>query len=98
MASKVLSLHGKGLKLDTKSDVEPWIKDLDPTTIEEIHMGGNTFGVDASEALAEFLQKAIVLKVTTSPKLIGLFVNQSHRSRTLQTSLLDVSSLKFHSP
>lgn len=62
-SSKILSLNGKGLKLDTRADVEPWIKGIDPTTIEEIHLGGNTIGVDASTALAEFLAKATNLKV-----------------------------------
>jgi Ran GTPase-activating protein 1 len=59
-----LSLQGKGLKLDSRADVEPWLKDVDPTTIEEIHLGGNTIGVDASVALAEFLQKTTKLKVS----------------------------------
>ncbi|EGN98496.1 hypothetical protein SERLA73DRAFT_12877, partial [Serpula lacrymans var. lacrymans S7.3] len=62
-ASTILSLHGKGLKLDTRADIEPWIKDVDPAVIEGIHLGGNTIGVDASKALAEFLEKTSVLKV-----------------------------------
>lgn len=63
MSSKVLSLHGKALKLDSRADIEPWLKDVDPTILEEIHLGGNTIGVDASKALAEFLEKTSVLKV-----------------------------------
>ena len=62
-SSKILSLSGKGLKLDTRADIEPHLKSFDPTIIEEIHLGGNTLGVDASIALAEFLQKTTVLKV-----------------------------------
>jgi len=62
-SSKILSLSGKGLKLDTRADIEPHLKSFDPTIIEEIHLGGNTLGVDASIALSEFLQKATVLKV-----------------------------------
>lgn len=61
---KILSLHGKGLKLDTRADLEPYLKDVDPTILEEVHFGGNTIGVDASEALAEFLAKATSLKVS----------------------------------
>lgn len=61
--TKNFSLHGKGLKLNTRADIEPYLKDVDPTTIEEIHFGGNTLGVDASQALAEFLDKTKVLKV-----------------------------------
>jgi hypothetical protein len=63
MSTKILSLHGKGLKLDTRADIEPWIRDVDPTTVEEVHFGGNTIGVDAAKALAEFLEKTTVLKV-----------------------------------
>ena len=62
--TKNFSLHGKGLKLDTRADIEPYLKDVDPTIIEEIHFGGNTLGVDASQALAEFLDKTEVLKVS----------------------------------
>ncbi|KAJ6584141.1 hypothetical protein DFH09DRAFT_1144357 [Mycena vulgaris] len=63
MSGSVLSLDGKGLKLNTRADVEPWLADVDPTKIEEIHFGGNTIGVDASLALAEFLQKTTILKI-----------------------------------
>ncbi|KAF8895661.1 hypothetical protein BD779DRAFT_1433953 [Infundibulicybe gibba] len=60
---KILSLHGKGLKLDTRADIEPWLKDVDPALVEEIHLGGNTIGVEASTALADFLAKTTELKV-----------------------------------
>lgn len=63
--SKVFSLQGKGLKLDTRADIEPHLKDLDPAVIEEVHFGGNTIGIEASEALAEFLSKATSIKVTS---------------------------------
>ncbi|KAA1469662.1 RNI-like protein [Dentipellis sp. KUC8613] len=59
----ILSLHGKGLKLDSRQDIEPHLRDSDPAKLEEIHFGGNTIGVEASQALAEFLQKATALKV-----------------------------------
>jgi len=61
--SKIFSLHGKGLKLHTEADIDPWLNGLDPTKIEEIHLGGNTIGVKASQALAAFLEKATNLKV-----------------------------------
>lgn len=63
--SKVLTLHGKGLKLNTRADIEPYFKDVDPTIVEEVHFGGNTIGVDAAKAIAEFLEKTTVLKVST---------------------------------
>lgn len=62
MASKVLSVHGKGLKLDTRTDIEPLFKGIDPASVEEVHFGGNTIGVEAAEALAEFLLGATSLK------------------------------------
>ena len=65
---KNLSLHGKGLKLNTREDIEPYLKDIDPTLLEEIHLGGNTIGVEASQALAEFLAKTQVLKVRGEKK------------------------------
>lgn len=64
MASpRILSLDGRGLKLNTRQDLEPWLKDVNPSIIEEIHFGGNTIGVEASQALAEFLDKATAIKV-----------------------------------
>ncbi|EPQ51090.1 RNI-like protein [Gloeophyllum trabeum ATCC 11539] len=63
MSSKILSLQGKGLKLDTRADIEPFLKDVDASLLEEIHLGGNTLGVEASQALGEFLAKATSLKV-----------------------------------
>ncbi|KAK0221714.1 hypothetical protein IW262DRAFT_923165 [Armillaria fumosa] len=61
--ANTLSLHGQGLKLDTRADIEPLLAGVDAAKIEEIHLGGNTIGVDASVALAEFLSKATNLKI-----------------------------------
>lgn len=74
-STKVFSLQGKGLKLDSRSDIEPHLKDVDPTIIEEIHLGGNTIGVEAAKTLAEFLEKTTVLKVCGVPdfkRTVGL--------------------------
>ncbi|KAI0916951.1 hypothetical protein AcW2_007209 [Taiwanofungus camphoratus] len=60
--SKIFSLQGRGLKLDTRVDIEPHLKGV-PTTIEEIHLGGNTIGVEAARALAEFLSETTALKI-----------------------------------
>ncbi|KAG6850339.1 hypothetical protein H0H93_014612 [Arthromyces matolae] len=62
-SSKILSLHGRGLKLDNRADIEPLLTAVDPTVIEEIHFGGNTLGVEAAQALGEFLEKTTVLKI-----------------------------------
>ncbi|KAH9948865.1 hypothetical protein B0H21DRAFT_805105 [Amylocystis lapponica] len=60
--AQIFTLDGKGLKLNTKTDIEPYLKDV-PTTIEEIHLGGNTIGVEAAQTLAEFLSKTTALKI-----------------------------------
>lgn len=85
---RTFSLLGKGLKFDTKADIEPFLKDVDPTSIEEIHLSGNTIGVDASLAIAEFLSKTTVLKVCFCNMLVDLtrFRRQDCSSR-LPTSL-----------
>ncbi|KAG5350140.1 Ran GTPase-activating protein 1 [Termitomyces sp. T112] len=62
-SSRILSVSGRGLKLDTRADIEPLLAAVDPTVVEEIHFGGNTLGVEASQALAEFLKKTTVLKI-----------------------------------
>lgn len=58
------SIHGQGLKLNTRADIEPHLKALRETKdVEEVHFGGNTLGVEASEALAEVLKDLKLLKV-----------------------------------
>ncbi|KAJ6032256.1 Ran GTPase-activating protein 1 [Penicillium herquei] len=53
---KVFSLDGQGLKLTTAEDIESHIKPLvENTDFTEIHLGGNTFGIGASERLAAVL-------------------------------------------
>ncbi|TRM63840.1 hypothetical protein BD626DRAFT_568461 [Schizophyllum amplum] len=63
MASNILSWHGRQLKLNTRADVEPLLQGIDPAKIEEIHLGGNTVGIEAAQALSEFLAKATSIKV-----------------------------------
>jgi Ran GTPase-activating protein (RanGAP) involved in mRNA processing and transport len=91
MSSKILSLQGKGLKLDSRADIEPWIRDVDPTIVEEVHFGGNTIGVDAAKALAEFLEKTTVLQVSIITEQWDYIACQRDctlsRLQTLQISL-----------
>lgn len=62
--SRSFSLHGQGLKLNTRADIEPHLKVLrEMKDVEEVHFGGNTLGVEASEALAEVLATLQSLKV-----------------------------------
>lgn len=62
--SNIFSLHGKALQLNTRADLQSWLQGVDPTQIEEIHLGGNTVGIGASEALADFLAKTTRLNVS----------------------------------
>lgn len=98
----IFTLHGQGLKLDTRADIEPHLATLDPTKLEEIHLGGNTLGVEACEALGEVLAKCTNIKVRTfiqktryhieSDRALftSLFVFRLFRSQILQTSSLVV--------
>jgi Ran GTPase-activating protein 1 len=66
--SKIFSLEGKGLKLDTAEDIEPHIKDLKSNDdVEEVRFLGNTLGVGASEALAKVLETKKKLRVCSQP-------------------------------
>jgi Ran GTPase-activating protein 1 len=68
--SKVFSLEGKGLKLDTAADIEPHIKELkDMKDVEEVRLLGNTLGIGASEALAKVLEtkKSLQVSLYSSP-------------------------------
>jgi Ran GTPase-activating protein 1 len=68
MSASVFSIHGQGLHLNTAADIEPHLRDLRAVseTVQEIHFGGNTFGINASLALAEVLKDLKALKVCSS--------------------------------
>ena len=77
------SLLGQGLKLDTRADIEPHLAKYDPTLIEEIHLGGNTIGVEAAQALAEFLAKTTQLRVRACS--LTMFPSIDHEMRLATT-------------
>src|ERR1700761_2250000 len=55
--SKIFSLRGQALKLDTAADLEKHIQPLkDSSNVEEVPLEGNTIGVEASQALAKILE------------------------------------------
>lgn len=63
----VFSLAGKGLKLDSSEDIEPYLKELRAQKgVQEIILSGNTIGVGAAQALSK------AIKSTTSLKKINL--------------------------
>jgi hypothetical protein len=83
--SSLLSIHGQGLKLNTRADIELILRDANPALVEEVHFGGNTIGVEAAEALAEFLKQTKILKVLNPIHSVVAY-SCSSRSPTLPTS------------
>lgn len=69
-SSKIFSLEGKGLKLDTAQDIEPHIAALVALEdVEEVRFLGNTLGVGACERLGEVLATKKSLKVMQPPEM-----------------------------
>lgn len=76
-SSKVFSLEGRGLKLDTAADVEPHIKALRAMEdVEEVRLLGNTLGVEACKVLGEVLETKKTLQVS-SLSMRQLFILRS---------------------
>lgn len=61
----VFSIHGKGLKLTSRQDAEPYVAALREMEdqVREIHLGGNTLGVEACQAIAEVVKTKSKLEV-----------------------------------
>lgn len=63
-STKVFSLEGKGLKLDTAEDLEAHIAPLRTMDdVEEVRLLGNTLGVGACKLLGEVLATKKNLRV-----------------------------------
>ncbi|RCH87254.1 hypothetical protein CU098_001311, partial [Rhizopus stolonifer] len=59
----VFSIVGKGLKLNTASDVQEFVETINQMdNLQVIKLSGNTLGVEASQALAESLKTKTHLK------------------------------------
>ena len=62
--AKVWSIWGQALKLDTAADLSKHVKPLEESSdVEEIHLEGNTIGVEASQALAQILETKQSIRV-----------------------------------
>lgn len=60
------SLEGKNLKLTSREDIQSYIEDLNAIEdLQEIHLGGNTLGIGACQALGEALREKKSLKVSS---------------------------------
>ena len=65
-STKIFSLEGRGLKLDTAEDLEAHIADLRAMEdVEEVRILGNTLGVGACKLLGEVLATKKTLRVST---------------------------------
>ncbi|KAG4303701.1 hypothetical protein PCANB_000132 [Pneumocystis canis] len=53
----IFSISGKGLRLNTKKEVEEVLKDMEKKEIREIHLNGNTLGVEACETIKEMIKR-----------------------------------------
>jgi Ran GTPase-activating protein 1 len=63
----VYSLEGKNLKLTSREDIEPHIAEINAIQdLQEIHLGGNTLGVGACQALGEALKDKKNLRVSAT--------------------------------
>lgn len=70
-STKIFSLEGKGLKLDSAADVEAHIKPLrEMKDVEEVRFLGNTLGVEACEIIGKVLETKKTLQVCPSPILV----------------------------
>ncbi|KAJ2425896.1 Ran GAP Rna1, partial [Coemansia sp. RSA 2531] len=65
-ADRIYSLEGRGLKLTTAEDIEPYLEELRNVEIlEELRLNGNTIGAEAAQALASVLKTKPTLKIAT---------------------------------
>lgn len=96
MTGNTFSLAGKGLKLDTKEDLDKHIQPLnDSTTITHVDLSGNTLGVSACAALAPILASKSTLQ---SADLHDIFTSRLLEEippalSSLLTALLDCPNL-----
>ncbi|CAG8450898.1 13535_t:CDS:2 [Ambispora gerdemannii] len=63
-AGKVFSVAGRGLKLDTTQDVQEFVDTIiGAKDLEEVVLSGNTFGVEAAQAIGRALKEKTELKI-----------------------------------
>lgn len=67
----VFTLESKGIKFNSASDIEPFLHDV-KDEVTEIRLSGNTFGVEASQALSRVLRDKTHLQVHPISHLICL--------------------------
>jgi len=64
MSKTTFSIEGRGLKLNSAADVQEFVGSIEGMAeLDSIVLSGNTFGVEASRAIAAALAKKPLLKV-----------------------------------
>ncbi|KAJ1333730.1 Ran GTPase-activating protein 1 [Microdochium nivale] len=94
--SKVFSLEGKALKLDTAQDLEAHIAPLRASDdVEEVRILGNTLGVEACKLLGEVLATKKTLKIANLADIFtGRLLSEIPDAiDSLLTSLLNLPNL-----
>ncbi|KAL2271266.1 hypothetical protein VTJ83DRAFT_637 [Remersonia thermophila] len=95
-STKIFSLEGRGLKLDTAEDLEAHIADLRAMDdVEEVHMLGNTLGVGACKLLGEVLATKKTLRVANLADIFtGRLLSEIPEAlSSLLTSILNLPNL-----
>ncbi|KAK3956310.1 hypothetical protein QBC32DRAFT_148523 [Pseudoneurospora amorphoporcata] len=95
-STKVFSLEGKGLKLDTAEDLEAHIAPLRAMDdVEEVRLLGNTLGVGACKLLGEVLATKKSLRVANLADIFtGRLLNEIPEAlSSLLTSILNLPKL-----
>ncbi|KAL2125094.1 hypothetical protein VTJ04DRAFT_1459 [Mycothermus thermophilus] len=95
-STKIFSLEGRGLKLDTAEDLEPHIAELRAMDdVEEVHLLGNTLGVGACKLLGEVLATKKTLKVANLADIFtGRLLSEIPEAlSSLLTSILNLPNL-----
>ncbi|PKS06503.1 hypothetical protein jhhlp_007251 [Lomentospora prolificans] len=95
-STKVFSLEGKGLKLDTAEDLESHIKALrEMNDVEEVRILGNTLGVGACKLLGEVLSTKKTLRIANFADIFtGRLLNEIPEAlSSLLTSILNLPKL-----
>ncbi|KAK4105598.1 RNI-like protein [Parathielavia hyrcaniae] len=95
-STKIFSLEGRGLKLDSAEDLEAHIADLRATEdLQEVHMLGNTLGVGACKLLGEVLATKKTLRVANLADIFtGRLLSEIPDAlSSLLTSILNLPNL-----
>ncbi|KAG9231614.1 putative Ran GTPase-activating protein 1 [Amylocarpus encephaloides] len=94
--TKIFSLEGKGLKLDSAADVEAHIKPLrEMEDVEEVRFLGNTLGVDACKVIGDILGTKKTLQVANLADIFtGRLLNEIPQAlSSLLSALLTLPKL-----